>query len=111
MIVHVLKSCDTCRRALKALEAAGLAPQVVDIRANGVAPADLARFHAVFGDALVNRRSTTWRGLSAAERARDPLELLAAHPTLMKRPVIETGDGALHLGWNSKVRQAVLGQA
>ncbi|SFO83646.1 arsenate reductase family protein [Tranquillimonas alkanivorans] len=108
MIVHVLKTCDTCRKALTDLRASGHDPHVVDVRADGVARADLERFHAAFGDRLVNRRSTTWRGLSEEERAGDPLELLAAHPTLMKRPVIET-DGTLHLGWDAKTKAAVLG--
>jgi arsenate reductase len=39
-------------------------------------------------------RSTTWRGLSVAERELPaPDALLAAHPALMKRPVVETLDG------------------
>lgn len=111
MIVHMLKTCDTCRKALAALKAAGFTPQVVDVRADGVARADLQRFRAAFGDALVNRRSTTWRGLSEDERAGDPLELLAAHPTLMKRPVIEADDGTLYLGWDKAVQAALLPQA
>jgi arsenate reductase len=45
--------------------------------------------------------------LDEAARARPPLELLAEHPTLMKRPVIER-DGSLHLGWAKDV-QAALG--
>lgn len=76
-----------------------------------MARADLQRFRAAFGDALVNRRSTTWRGLSEDERAGDPLELLAAHPTLMKRPVIEADDGTLYLGWDKAVQAALLPQA
>lgn len=35
MIVHMLKTCDTCRKALAALKAAGFTPQVVDVRADG----------------------------------------------------------------------------
>lgn len=101
-----LKSCDTCRKAQKALTAAGHSLRVIDVRADGVPRADLAWFLARFGDDLVNRRSTTWRGLSEAERARDPLDLLAEHPALMKRPVVAAGDMA-YLGWGKDV-QAVL---
>ena len=108
MRVYCLKSCDTCRKALAELVAAGHDPEVVDVRADGVPGPDLARFLAAFGDALVNRRSTTWRGLSETERSRDPLELLSENPTLMKRPVIATGD-SLFLGWDAKTRAAVLG--
>lgn len=104
MRLYGLKTCDTCRKALKSLPGA----QFVDVRADGVPPEVLERAHGAFGARLVNTRSTTWRGLDAAERARDPLELLALHPTLMKRPLIEK-DGALYLGWDEQVRQSLLG--
>jgi len=58
---------------------------------------------AEFGDALVNRKSTTWRGLSEMSRAFEADALLAAHPALMKRPVIARG-GRLTLGWEEDVR-------
>ncbi len=102
MILYGLKSCDTCRKALKSLPGARL----VDVRAEGV-PADLlARAYATFGAALVNTRSATWRGLSESERNRPPLDLLAEHPVLMKRPLIER-DGTLYLGWSAATRAAL----
>lgn len=97
-----LKTCDTCRKALKALGDV----QFRDVRADGVPPEILQAAQAEFGAALLNTRSTTWRGLSAAERATDPLELLAAHPALMKRPLIVDGD-KLYLGWTQDVRAAL----
>lgn len=107
MIIYGIKACDTCRKAVKALEAAGKPAELVDIRATPLSGADRARFLAAFGDDLINRRSTTWRGLSEEERQGTPEALLAAHPTLMKRPVIDTGD-ALYLGWDAGVRDALL---
>ncbi len=105
-----LKTCDTCRRAMRELAAAGWSPVLVDVRADGVEMADLERFYAAFGAALVNRRSTTWRGLSEAERAGDHIALIQAHPTLMKRPVI-VADGRLTLGWDTKTRDSWVGSA
>jgi len=70
---------------------------------NGIAQVDLERFYAEFGDALVNRRSTTWCGLSDAERSEDSVSLLIRAPTLMKRPVID-GSAGLTLGWDAKVQ-------
>lgn len=102
MQLYGLKNCDTCRKALKAL------PDVefVDVRSDGV-PADiLEKAYDQFGMALLNTRSTTWRGLSEAERAGAPLSLLAAHPTLMKRPLIVDG-ATLHLGWTSETQSAL----
>ena len=108
LTLYGLKNCDTCKKARKALEAAGKAVTFVDIRAE----ADLATkvpgwLAAVGPDKLVNRSSTTWRSLSDADKASDPQALLIAHPTLVKRPVIETGD-AVHVGWKADVQAALL---
>ena len=103
MEIYGLKTCDTCRKAVKALPEA----RFVDVRADGVPQDVMAAARAAFGDALVNTRSTTWRGLSEAERAEPQEALLKAHPTLMKRPLIVAG-GAMHLGWTKDV-QAALG--
>lgn len=103
MKLYGLKNCDTCRKALKSLPKASL----VDVREVGV-PGDLmARAHAEFGEALLNTRSTTWRGLNEVERQRPPLELLRDYPALMKRPLIDA-DGALYLGWTKPVQDALL---
>lgn len=108
MTLYGLKNCDSCRAALKALRAGGQEVRFVDLRDPGLSEAERARFLAAFGDALINRRSTTWRGLDAGARQAEPDALLAAHPTLMKRPVIEDG-AALYLGWTAEVRAALLG--
>ncbi len=108
MILYGLSACDTCRKALAALKKAGRNAHLHDLRRDGLPEETAARFHAAFGDAVLNRRSTTWRLLSASERARDPLDLIAAHPALMKRPVIEEEGGRLHLGWGPEVRAALL---
>jgi len=79
-----------------------------DVRSDGVPRDVLNSAHAQFGDVLLNTRSTTWRNLGAEERTADPFELLKAHPTLMKRPLIV--DGPQHyLGWGKDVQAALLG--
>ena len=104
MIVYGLKTCDTCRKALKTLPGARLH----DLRADGL-PEDVAQAAlARFGQDLVNRQSATWRGLDETARAHDPAVLIAAHPAVMKRPLIDA-DGVLHLGWGRDVQQALLG--
>jgi len=110
LTLYGLKTCDTCRKSLKALEAAGRSVTFVDVRNDPGLAARLPGWIAAVGvEQLANTRSTTWRGLDAGQRARladDPAGLLAAHPTLIKRPVIEAG-GALHVGWTPPVRAAL----
>ncbi|WP_050602027.1 ArsC/Spx/MgsR family protein [Ruegeria sp. 6PALISEP08] len=99
MKLYGLKACDTCRKALKSLPDA----EFLDVRKDGVPDSVLSQGFAEFGNALLNTRSTTWRGLDEGQRAKAPLELLKEHPTLMKRPLIED-NGKLLLGWTAETR-------
>ena len=91
------------------LEAAGKSVQFRDVRAEPLSDSERDRFIDAFGDRIINRASTTWRGLSDWMKASETDAQLEGHPTLMKRPVIETEDQLL-LGWGSDVQLAVLGQ-
>lgn len=102
--IYALKSCDSCKAAIKALTNAGHDLSIIDVRSDGVPEALLAEWLAIHGsDVLVNRKSTTWRGLSDAERDAEPLALLMAHATLLKRPVI-VASGESHVGWGKQVQ-------
>ena len=108
LTLYGLKNCDTCKKALKALQAAGKDVTFVDIRTETDLGAKVpAWLQAVGADKLINRSSTTWRGLSDAEKAGDAQPLLIAHPTLVKRPVIEAGK-TVHVGWKADVQAALL---
>lgn len=108
MLFVGLKNCDTCRKARKALDDAGLTYEVVDVRADGLDRATIEEVIAGVGAAALNRASTTWRGLSETEKAGDPAALIAAHPTLLKRPAIRA-NGHWTVGWTPKVRDERLG--
>jgi arsenate reductase len=112
MIFYGLKTCDTCRRALKELSAAGVDFEGVDVRADGVSADKLKGWtEKTDWQKLLNTRSTTWGGLDEADKADVTVEkaiaLMAAHPTLIKRPVIEMND-ALYVGWTPATKAAVL---
>jgi len=103
-IIYALKTCDSCKKAIKQLSAAGHDLSVIDVRADGVPREKLAEWLAAHGaDVVVNKKSTTWRNLSDDERATDPLDLLSAHPTLLKRPVTVSGETS-HVGWGKDVQ-------
>jgi arsenate reductase len=101
--LYGLKTCDTCKKALKSLKNMGHNIVYVDVRTDGVTREKLAKFQTAFGDSITNTRSTTWRGLSDIERLNPALELMLEHPTLMKRPVIDA-EGDLSLGWGKDVQ-------
>lgn len=108
LTLYGLKNCDTCKKALKALAEAGKSPDFVDIRAEADLQTKVPLWLGTAGsDKLMNTRSTTWRGLSEAERASGPQALLIANATLIKRPVIEAGD-QIYIGWAKDTQAALL---
>lgn len=109
-----LKSCDTCKKARKALDEAGAEYTFKDVRADAVGASEISGWlKAVGGDVLINRRGTTWRGLSDADKARGDggcdraTELLAEAPALIKRPVFVFEDGSVIVGFGAKEKAAV----
>ena len=108
MVVLGIATCDTTRKALAALRTAGHQVEFRDVRVHPLAGTEMERLTGAFGDRIINRASTTWRGLDTAARDGTPAALIAAHPTLMKRPVIDTGE-VLHLGWTPDIRMALTG--
>ncbi len=107
--LYGLKNCSTCRVATQELKGAGKDVTFADVRENRLDPGAIERLLQAFGDALVNRRSTTWRNLTDSERQGAPADLIARHPSLMKRPVIVDGE-VVTLGWDAAVRRRHLGE-
>ena len=96
IVVHGIPGCDSVRAARRWLKARGVAHELRDLRADPPGEAELARWaEAVRWERLLNRRGATWRGLPAAEREgvdeAAALRLMAAHPLLVKRPVVDWG--------------------
>lgn len=106
MILYGLSNCDTCRKALAALKAAGHAAVLHDLRQTPL-PDDLrATLLARFGAAAINRSSTSFRALPEAVKAANPAAQLTADPRVMKRPLIVAG-GQLYLGWGVETQKAL----
>ena len=60
--IYALKSCDSCKKAIKALTAAGHQLEIIDVCADGVPEARLVEWLATHGaEIVINRKSTTWR--------------------------------------------------
>lgn len=106
MILYGISTCDTCKKAIKALTAAGHAPQFRDIRAQPLTAAEIDQIVTEFGSRSVNTQSTTYRSFSDFLKASEPEAQIAAQPTVMKRPVI-TAQGKWYLGWDDAVQQAL----
>ena len=113
--VFGIKSCDTCRKALTWLGNESLEHRFHEFRADGLETARLEAWIATCGwEALLNRRSTTWRQLTASDTSdlneAKALGLMASNPTLIKRPVFEYGTGVA-VGFNDTVKNTLKGAA
>ena len=107
IVVHGIPNCDSVRRARAWLTERGLDHRLRDLRAEPPEEAEVRRWaEAVGWERLLNRRGTTWRGLAEIERAGvdegGAVALLAAHPLLVKRPVIDWGT-AVTVGVDERV--------
>ncbi len=112
MKFYTLKTCDTCRKALKEIRAAGHDPEVIDVRAYCVSTTDIKRWLKSVGiEKLLNKKSTTWRSLTETDKAKAEgagvVALLVDNPTLIKRPVIESDQG-ISVGWTEEAKAALI---
>ncbi len=101
MILYGLSTCDTTKKALKALERAGRQVTFRDVRAQPLTEAEIDAIITEFGDTAVNKQSTTYRSFSPFLRESQPEAQIAAQPTVMKRPIIQDG-ATWYIGWDAK---------
>ena len=92
-----IRNCDTVRKARAMLDAAGVPYVFHDYKTAGVPEADLRRWVDRLGwEVLLNRAGTTFRTLPEADKAEldagRAVALMLAHPSTIKRPVLERGD-------------------
>ena len=107
MKFYGLKNCDSCKKALLQLSAAGHEIAFFDIRTDPLDRSQIADLLTRHGDQVVlNRKSTTWRNLTESDRLLSPTTLLATHPTLIKRPII-FHNGSSYVGWSKDVQTAL----
>jgi arsenate reductase (glutaredoxin) len=101
--VFGIPNCDTVKKARGWLDAAGVAYAFHDYKKGGIDAATLNRWADVVGwEPLLNRAGTTFRKLNDADKAgidqAKAIALMIAHPSMIKRPVVE-GAGSLLVGF------------
>ena len=98
--LYGIKNCDTVKKARAWLDGAGVEYSFHDYKTAGVPAANLRAWTNRLGwEALLNRAGTTFRKLPDAARAdlntERAVALMLAHPSAIKRPVLERGDTLL----------------
>jgi Spx/MgsR family transcriptional regulator len=104
--LHGIPNCDTVKKARTWFDAHGVEYRFHDFKKLGAPAILIERWAARAGwEALLNRRGTTFRGLSDAEKAdidrAKAVRLMEANPSLIKRPVVEDDSGRLTVGFSA----------
>lgn len=95
-----IPNCDTVKKARNWLEDNGIAYTFHDYKKEGADSARLTRWAGMVGwEKLLNRAGTTFRKLDDADKTdideAKAIGLMAANPSLIKRPVVEVPGGVL----------------
>lgn len=113
-MIHLygIPNCDTVRKARKWLDARGIEYVFHDFKKEGADPRRIEQWIAARGvDKVLNRRGTTFRKLSEAEKAdideHKAIALLERNPSMIKRPVVEHAGGVL-VGFSESEWEAAL---
>lgn len=111
--LYGIPNCDTVKKARVWMDGAGRPYTFHDYKKAGLEEARLRGWIAQVGwEKLLNRAGTTFRKLPEADRADldsdKAVALMLAQPSMIKRPVLETGD-ALLVGFKPEEWQAAFG--
>lgn len=95
-----IPNCDTVKKARKWLDERAIGYRFHDYKKEGADPERLSTWAAAEGwETLLNRRGTTFRKLDDADKANidadKAVRLMEAHPSAIKRPVVEYPGGLL----------------
>lgn len=106
LTVYGIRSCDTCGRARKYLDAHNIEYRFHDLRDDGLDIQMLERWSQRIGwERLMNKQSLTWRKIPEVDRndmTHDKaLAAMIDGPTLVKRPVLEA-DNFIAVGFSEK---------
>ena len=104
LTLYGIKSCDTCRKARKWLDANAIEYRAHDVRVDGLDAKMLERWFAgMEWQKFLNMRSLTWRRIPEVDRSdmnRDKaMGMMLEQPTLIRRPVLE-GDDFIAIGFS-----------
>lgn len=110
--LYGIKNCDTVKKTRLWLDNNGISYQFHDYRVDGVTQNQLQSFADKLGwEKMLNRSSTSWRQLTPEQQAdlseAKALQLMLAMPTLIKRPILDTGSDLL-IGFKPDTYQTLL---
>lgn len=102
--IYGIKNCDTMKKAFAWLDGQGVGYDFHDYKKAGVTREALTRWCDAAGwDKVLNKAGTTFRKLPDEAKANldqdKAIALMVEQPSMIKRPVLETGDRSVEVGF------------
>ncbi|MGB3417476.1 MAG: ArsC family reductase [Mesorhizobium sp.] len=112
--IYGIPNCDTMKKARTWLESHGIDYAFHDYRKEGLEPKRLDGWVEKLGwEVLLNKAGTTFRKLADADKenldAGKAKALMLANPAMVKRPVLDLGDGLL-VGFKPEIYAEAFGK-
>lgn len=107
IILYGIPNCDITRKAIAWLNKRKIGFSFHDYKQQGVSKEKLNEWCDKAGlEVIFNKRSTTWRELPGPEQQKatsrqQAVTLMMEHTSIIKRPIIETGNNLL-VGFNEE---------
>ena len=111
--IYGIKACDTMKKARVWLDDNGVTYEFHDYKVKGAPKAELEKWVAEHGwEKVLNRAGTTFRKLPDEAKAdldaEKAIALMIEQPSMIKRPVLDLGNGQTLLGFKPETYQAAL---
>jgi len=113
--IYGIPNCDTMKKARAWLDSHGVGYEFHDYKKAGIDAKRLQAWSRKVGwETLLNRAGTTFRKLSDSDKQglneAKAIALMVAQPSLIKRPVLDPGDGKLLVGFKPEIYEATFGR-
>lgn len=103
--IYGIKNCDTMKKAFAWCDEHGVVYEFHDYKKSGVDRGRLVAWcKAVGWKTLVNTKGTTYRKLTPEQQnittQGEAVALMLEYPSMIKRPVVETANGQMLIGFD-----------
>ncbi|MBR6026502.1 MAG: Spx/MgsR family RNA polymerase-binding regulatory protein [Neisseriaceae bacterium] len=101
-----ISNCNSVKKARSFLSEHGVDYTFIDLKKIQLSPEQVSQWLQIVGvQNLINRKGTSWRNLSEAEKLMadstgDAVTLILHYPTLIKRPLIEWNNNDITVGFD-----------
>jgi arsenate reductase (glutaredoxin) len=105
MKIYGIPNCDTIKKTLDWFKANDIDYEFHDYKKEGITATKLKSWLKQVGmDVIINKKSTTWKALSAEEQQamgneKTAIDIILKNESIIKRPVIEKNEKVIMVGF------------